>query len=88
MGEKVGGFIYGGEVVLWPFDEGAIRVNYKYGVYDRWIFLDWISLVENLKVRIEAILLYGGNFVFIAYEFLILFLLLVHTHVHFLNYCP
>ena len=74
--------------MLWPFDEGAIRVNYKYGVYDRWIFIDWISLVENLKVRIEAILLYGGNFSSITYEFLILIRLLVHTHVHFLNYCP
>ena len=60
----------GGEVVLWPFDEGAIRVNYKYGVYDRWIFIDWISLVENFKVRIEAILLYGGNFVSIACSFI------------------
>ena len=72
--------------MLWPFDEGAIRVNYKCRGFGRWIFIDWISLVENLKVRIEAILLYGGNFVFIAYEFLILFLLLVHTHVHFLNF--
>ena len=31
MGEKVGGFILGGggmEMVVWPFDEGAIHVNY------------------------------------------------------------
>ena len=75
-------------MVLWPFDEGAIRVNYKYGVYDRWIFIDLISLVENLKARIESILIYGGNFVSIAYEFLIVIRLLVHTHFHFLNYCP
>ena len=31
---------------MWPLDEGAIRVNYKYGVYGRWIFSDWILLVE------------------------------------------
>lgn len=49
MRKKLGGFIKGEGVVVWPLDEGAIRVNYKCGGFGRWIFRDWISLVEDLK---------------------------------------
>ena len=46
MGEKVCGFILGEGVVVWPFDDGAIRVNLSVEGFGRWIFSDWISLVE------------------------------------------
>ena len=55
MGEMVGGFIEGEGVVVWLFNEEAIRVNYKIGRvvvgsgFDRvgqwwWWFLD-LSLI-------------------------------------------
>lgn len=85
MRKKVGGFIKGEGMVVWPLDEGAIRVNYMCGGFGRWIFRDWISLVEDFKgCGSRRFCFMVGTFVSIAYGFLILFPSLVHTHVHFL----